>query len=89
MTKQPLFPSWFNAHRKGPQSPKRKTFAIFPDGTEAEIVKLVSPVSGRGTLYRVQRPDGKRDENNKLADLRHFLEMDFHGVTFVSRAIEA
>lgn len=89
MTKQPLFPAWFNPHRRGPQAPKRKTFAIFLDGTEAEIVKLVSPVSGRGTLYRVQRPDGKRDENNKLSDLKHFLEMRFPGVVFVNRAVGA
>jgi hypothetical protein len=83
---QPLFPKWFNPHRRGPQAPKRKAYAVFPDGTEAEIVKLVSPVSGRGTLYRVQRPDGGQDENSVLGDLKCFLEREFPGTKFKTRA---
>ncbi len=86
MTAQPLFPSWFNPHRKGPKAPKRKMFAIFPDGSEVEIVKTVSPISGRRAVYRIDQPNGKRRENTVLKDLRHFLEMDFPGVTFQSRA---
>ena len=86
MTSQPLFPKWMTPGRVGPKPPIRRTYAIFPDGTEREILKRVSPVSGNGKDYEVTTPDGKQERNNLLRDLKHWLEKDFPGITFVTRA---
>ena len=85
MTAAPLFPKWMISGYIGPKPPQRRTYAIFPDCTEREILKRVSPVSGRGKDYEVTTPTGTVERNNLLRDLKHWLEKDFPGVTFTAR----
>ena len=86
MAYQPLFPKWMTPGGVGPKPPIRRTFAIFPDGTEREILKRASPVSGRGKDYEVTTPTGSVERNSLLRDMKAWLEEDFPGITFVTRA---
>lgn len=86
MTTQPLFPKWFNPHRKAARPNSTKMFAIFPDGTESEIITRKSPVSGATKDFACGGPDGTKSENSRLCDLKRFLELDFPGTTFARRS---
>ena len=83
---QPLFPKGFNPHRNEPKAPMRRLYAKFPDGTEAEVVKRVRPVSGGGAVFEVKTPRGDTESNNLLRDLKFWLERDFPGIAFERRA---
>jgi hypothetical protein len=84
---QPLFPTWMTPGRQGPQPRVIKDYAIFPCGTESEIVPRKSPVSGRVKDYVCRCPDGSKMENTMLRDLKDWLEDKFPGVRFERRKL--
>lgn len=85
MTAQPLFPAWFNPHRKTARPNTTKLFAVFPDGTESEIVSRKSPASGSTKDFACKRPDGTTESNGVMRDLRLYLEQDYPGTRFERR----
>ena len=64
-------------------APKTKIVAIFPCGTEAEILKRGEK---RFTHFTVTAPNGERYESS-LRDVQHFLDSDFPGVRYERRQI--
>jgi hypothetical protein len=66
---------------RGPR--KTKQIAVFPDATEVEIEVRKERSH---TAFRVVAPNGKSYETS-LRDLKHFLELDFPGISFKTQPV--